>query len=143
MNKKLTFSMVFCGIVLMMVPDIIHAQYGVRRRERRRTAVVVSSSANKQAEASAAAASQQVAAANQEAAAAEKEAADAKQQLATAEGMLPIGTVAAKLPAGCESIVVDNVEYSHCGLNYYRAVFQGNNLVYVTVASPSGSPPPD
>jgi hypothetical protein len=36
------------------------------------------------------------------------------------------------LPAGCTQIAQGGVEYSKCGANYYRAVFQGNNLVYVT-----------
>jgi len=37
-----------------------------------------------------------------------------------------------RFPAGCTAKTVGNVEYYHCGGNYYRAVFQGNNLVYVT-----------
>ena len=45
---------------------------------------------------------------------------------------LPLGTVVAALPAGCVSTPVGGVEYYYCGGNFYRAVFQGNKLVYVT-----------
>ena len=54
---------------------------------------------------------------------------------ATADGALPLGTVVSELPADCSTVMVSGVEYNHCGADYYRAVFQGNNLVYVT-ASP-------
>ena len=130
-----------------------------RRRTTRRTAVVVGSAASaqtSQANAQAAQAQQQAntakqneAAAEQEAAAARAEAEAAKadaeaaeQRAAAAEAAaavppspdtpLPIGTVVATLPAGCTSMPVDGVEYYHCGSNYYRAAFQGTQLVYVT-----------
>lgn len=45
---------------------------------------------------------------------------------------LPMGTVVNSLPTGCKEKPVGGIEYYHCGGNYYRAVFQGNNLVYVT-----------
>ena len=45
---------------------------------------------------------------------------------------LPLGTVVGMLPAGCVSTPVGGVDYYYCGGNFYRAVFQGNNLVYVT-----------
>ena len=45
---------------------------------------------------------------------------------------LPQGTVVNALPEGCTMKVVDGVEYHHDGTNYYRAAFQGNQLVYVT-----------
>ncbi len=54
---------------------------------------------------------------------------------APATGPLPVGMVVAQLPAGCVSAPVSGVEYYLCGGNYYRASFQGNNLVYV-VQSP-------
>jgi hypothetical protein len=44
---------------------------------------------------------------------------------------LPVGTVVTKLPTGCVSAPVSGIEYYLCGGNYYRAAFQGNNLVYV------------
>jgi len=46
---------------------------------------------------------------------------------------LPLGTVVSSLPAGCTSTPVDNVDYFYCGGNFYKAAFQGNDLVYVTV----------
>jgi hypothetical protein len=88
----------------------------------------------------AAASQQQAAAANKEAAAAKQETAAVKQQAAAvppapaaaAGKPLPLGTVVAALPAGCTSTPVGGVEYYYCGGNFYRATFQGNNLVYVT-----------
>jgi hypothetical protein len=49
---------------------------------------------------------------------------------------LPLGTVVAALPPGCTSTPVGGVEYYYCDANFYRAAFQGNNLVYVTTAQP-------
>ena len=48
-----------------------------------------------------------------------------------ATGPFPVGTVVTQLPAGCVSAPISGVEYYLCGGNYYRAAFQGNNLVYV------------
>jgi hypothetical protein len=132
-------------IGLQLVPEA-HAIFGVRRRTARRTAVVVGSSVHAadqaqmaQQQQQTAAAQQQAAAAQQQAAAAEKEAAAAKQQAAAvppppaaAGAPLPLGTVVPALPAGCVSTPVGGVEYYYCGGNFYRAVFQGNTLVYVT-----------
>lgn len=149
MKKILKIALLIAAFVLVLIPDVSHAQFGIERRTARRTTVVVASTAKKEAGAAqqqqaaaaqqtaaaqqqVAAANQQAAAAKQQAAAAEKEAAAAKQQLAVAQGLLPLGTVAYTLPAGCVSTAIGGVEYSHCGVNYYRAVFQGNNLVYVT-----------
>lgn len=124
-----------------LVPEA-HAILGVRRRTRRRTAVIVGSAVHAEDSAQIQQAQQQTAAAQQQAAAAQQEAAAAKQQAAavappppppaTAGKPLPLGTVVSTLPAGCTTKTVNNVEYYHDGGNYYRAVFQGNNLVYVT-----------
>jgi hypothetical protein len=51
---------------------------------------------------------------------------------AAASQPLPLETVVTCLPAGCTSKPVDGVAYYQCGANYFRAVFQGNSLVYVT-----------
>lgn len=51
---------------------------------------------------------------------------------ATASKPLPLGRVVTTLPAGCAPTPVGGVEYYYCGGNFYRAVFQGNTLVYVT-----------
>jgi len=125
----------------LLVPEA-EAILGVRRRTRRRTAVVVGSMAaatTVSAQQQTAAAQQEAAAAKQEAAAAQQEAAAAKQQAAPAAappsaagGPLPLGTVVAALPAGCTSTPVGGEQYYYCGGNFYRAVFQGNSLVYVT-----------
>ena len=126
---------------VQLVPDA-HAILGVRRR----TAVVVGTEVHAADEAQmaksqqqTAAAQQQAAAAQQQAAAAQQEAAAAKQQAAApappppaAGNPLPLGTVVPALPAGCTSTPVGGVEYYYCGGNFYRAVFQGNTLVYVT-----------
>lgn len=139
--------------------DEAEAVAGVRRRTARRTAVVVGGTAAATAGAATAAANQQAAYSQQQAAAAQQEAAAAdaqaaaaqqqaaaaqaeaeayKQQAATAQaqataaGVLPIGTVVTTLPAGCTAVNSGGVEYQSCGGNYYRAAFQGSQLVYVT-----------
>ena len=144
MKKILRIAVVAVALGFMVIPDLVCAQYGIRRRTHRRTAVVVGHTAKAAGASQAAAAQQQTAAAqqqpaaaNQRADAAEKEAAAARQDAAIARGLLPFGTVAPTLPAGCVATAVGGVEYHRCGVNYYRAVFQGNNLVYVTTALPN------
>jgi hypothetical protein len=47
-------------------------------------------------------------------------------------GPVPLGTVVHALPPGCAATPIKGVEYYNCAPGvYYRAVFQGNNLVYV------------
>jgi hypothetical protein len=108
-----------------LVPEA-HAILGVRRRAFRRGAVIGASVAATDAavyrSANAAAASQPAAAPSP--APAPAPAADGKP--------LPLGTVVSSLPAGCTSTPVGGVDYYYCGGNFYRAVFQGNSLVYVT-----------
>ncbi len=55
---------------------------------------------------------------------------------APAPSGVPVGTVVQALPAGCKSVVVSGVSYSDCAGVFYKAAFQGNNLVYVVVPSP-------
>ena len=103
---------------------------GVARRTTRRTVAVVGT------EQAAAASSQQAAVAQQQAATAQQQTAAAQQQamaapVASSQAM-PIGTVVSALPAGCSQTAKGGVEYYQCGPNYYRAAFQGSNLVYVT-----------
>ena len=155
MKTTLTIGAVVTALVVTLVPEVVDAQYGhMHRATRRRTAVVVSSAtksadsaqvsqANQQAataQQQAATSQQEAAAANQRAAAAEQEAAAARQAAAApapaavAAGQpLPMGTVVGRLPAGCVSTPVGGVEYYYCGGNFYRAMFQENTLVYVTV----------
>jgi len=51
---------------------------------------------------------------------------------AAASKPLPLGTVVSSLPAGCTATPVGGVEYYYCGGNFYRAMVQGNSVVYVT-----------
>ena len=133
---------------VQLVPDA-EAIFGVRRRAFRRGAIIGAS-----AEEAGAAAHQSNAVAQQQSATAQQESATAQQQSATAQQQsaaqhqaaastppsqppvsgkpLPIGTVVSALPGGCTSTPVGGVEYYYCGGNFYRAVFQGNQLVYVT-----------
>lgn len=46
-------------------------------------------------------------------------------------GAVAVGTIVATLPSGCTSTSAGGVEYYLCNGTYYRAAFQGNNLVYV------------
>jgi predicted lipid-binding transport protein (Tim44 family) len=154
MNTIRKIAVAATGLVAMLIADVpllpvqlvpdANAILGVRRR----TAVVVGATVHAedsaqmaQAQQQTAAAQQQAAASQQEAAAAKQEAAAAKQQAAAAPPApppaaagtpLPLGTVVAALPAGCTSTPVGGVQYYYCGGNFYRAVFQGNALVYVT-----------
>lgn len=111
---------------VQMVPEA-HAIFGVRRRAFRRGAVVGASVAATDA-------AVYSAAENNAAAQSPPAAAPAPAPApAAAEGKpLPLGTVVSSLPAGCTSTPVGGVDYYYCGGNFYRAVFQGNTLVYVT-----------
>jgi hypothetical protein len=77
----------------------------------------------------------QTAAAN--AAAAQAAAANAAASAAAAQRAaagLPIGTIVPNLPPGCTSTVISGVNYFNCAGVYYRAGFQGNNIVYIVSA---------
>jgi nucleoid-associated protein YgaU len=116
---------------------------GVARRTTRRVVAVEATAATAAAATTASAtAAQQQAVAQQQAATAAQQQAVAKQQAATAQqqaavaqaqaGAVPaVGTVVATLPQGCVGEARGGVEYYRCGSVYYRAAFQGNNLVYV------------
>jgi nucleoid-associated protein YgaU len=150
-----TLVVVLLADLALLVPDA-HAIFGVWRRAGRRmavvgtvavasTAAVAAAGATAAAASESAAAQQQAGAAQQQAAAAQHQAAAAQQQAARAQQQaaaipppatagkeLPLGTVVPMLPAGCVTTPVGVVEYYYCGGNFYRAVFQGNSLVYVT-----------
>jgi len=135
--------MIIADMPLLPVQLVPEAQaiMGVRRRTARRTAVVVSSAdaaAMATSQQQAAAAQQQAAAANQEAAAAKQEAAVAQQQLAASQAAsgVPVGTVVQALPGGCKAVTVGGTEYQDCSGSFYKAAFQGNNLIYVVVENP-------
>ena len=135
MKTTLKITVAVIALVLMLIADVpvlleqlvpeAHAIFGVRRRAARRGVVVGYTMG--EASASAAAANQAATAQEQATApapASPPPAADGKP--------LPLGTVVSALPAGCTSTPVGGVEYYYCGGNFYRAVFQGNQLVYVT-----------
>jgi hypothetical protein len=106
---------------------------GVARRTTRR-AVVATSTTQAAAADTAAVQQQQAATAQQQAATAQQQAATAQQQAAAAArppGAPAAGAVVTALPAGCKPETRNGVEYQNCGGVYYRAAFQGNNLVYV------------
>lgn len=103
------------------------AVLGVRRRAARR-GVAVGYAAGTEA----AAAASSAAAPPAQQAAPEPEPAAAPAAAPDTSSALPEGTVSAQLPDGCKGEAINGVEYQHCGPNYFRAVFQGNNLVYVT-----------
>jgi hypothetical protein len=134
MKTTFKIAILATSLVLMLIADVpllpeqlvpeADAIMGVRRRTRRRTAVVVGSAA-----AARTVASQQQAAAAQQPAA---PAAPTAPPPAASGKPLPLGTVVSALPAGCVSTPVGGVEYYYCSGNFYRAAFQGNNLVYVT-----------
>jgi hypothetical protein len=81
------------------------------------------------------AAAAQAAAANT--AAAQAAAANAAASAAAAQAAasaLPVGTIVPNLPPGCTSTVLNGVNYFNCAGVYYRAGFQGNNVVYIVSA---------
>ena len=149
-------------IAAVLIPEVVQAQAGrMHRATRRRTAVVVHSATKAQdqqamaaqqqataqqqaqqqttAEQQAETAAQQSATAEQQSATAQQQSATAAQQAAAAAAAAPplaVGTVVPALPSGCTNKPVGGVQYYECGKNYYRAVFQGNSLVYVTTAPP-------
>jgi hypothetical protein len=133
MKTTFKIAILATSLVLMLIADVpllpeqlvpeADAIMGVRRRTRRRTAVVVGS-----ATAARTASAYQQSAAPQQAA---PEAPTAPPPAASGQP-LPLGTVVSTLPAGCVTTPVGGVEYYYCSGNFYRAAFQGNNLVYVT-----------
>ena len=140
MKTILRISVIAISLVFMLFADVsilsvklvpdAEAILGVRRR----TAVVVGATVHAEDSAQMAQSQQQAAAAQQQAAAAKQQAAAATPPppAAAAGKPLPLGTVVSALPQGCVSTPVGGVEYYYCGGNFYRAVFQGNQLVYVT-----------
>ncbi|MEN8752965.1 MAG: hypothetical protein AB1Z18_09350 [Desulfobacterales bacterium] len=135
MKTILKISVITISLVLMLMGDVpflsvqlvpeAEAIFGVRRRAWRRGVIVGSTMG---------AASEAAAMSHQQAAPAQQQAAPvAPAAPPPAAGKpLPLGTVVSALPPGCTSTPVGGVEYYYCGGNFYRAVFQGNSLVYVT-----------
>ena len=115
---------------------------GVARRSMYRQAVYGAAAANAAAANAAAAnyayanaAAAQAAAAN--AAAAQAAAANAAAAAAAAHAAasaLPIGSTVPYLPPNCTSSVINGSNYFNCNGVFYRAGFQGNNIVYIVSA---------
>ena len=77
----------------------------------------------------------------QQAATAQQQSTTAQQQsaskaAASASGSVPLGTVVNTLPGGCTAVTVGGAQYQDFAGSFYKAAFQGNNLVYVVVESP-------
>lgn len=151
--KNITKIIVASAVLTALTPEA-HAIFGTWRRAAR-TAVVISamdSSKSSQSQQQAATAQQQSATAAQQSATAAQQSATAAEQSANAVHATPpppaanpvpappaatgaplaIGTVVPSLPPGCVPTPVGGVEYYYGDGNFYRAVFQGNTLVYVT-----------
>ena len=149
MNTILRMAFIASSLVLMLMADVpllpvqlvpeAEAILGVRRRSAVVGYAVGAATASAAAQSQQSAAAQQGRPAQQQAATAQQQSATAQQQAAAAAAAgkpLPLGTIVAALPPGCTSTPVGGVEYYYCGANFYRAAFQGNNLVYVTTAQP-------
>ena len=138
MKTILKITVIGISLVLLLIADLsfmsvplvpeADAIFGVRRRMFRR-GVIIGESARAASDSETAATSHQQAATSQPQAA---PAAPPPLPPVASGKPLPLGTVVAALPAGCVSTPVGGVDYFYCGGNFYRAVFQGNKLVYVT-----------
>jgi len=140
MKTTFKIAILATSLVLMLMADVpvltellvpeAEAILGVRRRALRRGVIIGSTAAASEAAATShqQTATQQPAPAQQQAA----PAAHAAPPPAATGKPLPLGAVVSALPTGCTSTPVGGVEYYYCGGNFYRAVFQGNKLVYVT-----------
>ena len=125
---RLTLAREAAAIVGAPVTPVSAA--GVARRTTRHVVAVEATSAAS-AQQQQAVAQQQAATAQQQASVAQQQAAVAQQQAAAAPPAA-VGTVVPALPAGCAQEAKGGTEYYKCGNTYYRAAFQGNNLVYVS-----------
>jgi hypothetical protein len=106
---------------------------GVARRTTRRAVVASGSYAAAASYQQQTAVAEQQDAAQQQATAAQQQTTTAQQQAQRPEGAPPLGSIAASLPEGCakNTVTIGDVQYYDCSGVYYRAAFQGNNLVYV------------
>jgi hypothetical protein len=141
-NSSVRLGFVRSAEAIIGMPWTPMSYAGVARRSMYREAAYGAAAANAAAmnvaAANAAAANAyaaQTAAAN--AAAAQAAAAQATAAAAAAHAAasaLPLGTIVPSLPPGCTSTVISGVNYFNCAGVYYRAGFQGNNIVYIVSA---------
>jgi membrane protein involved in colicin uptake len=150
LTLTLALGFVLEAVALVGMPRTAGSVAGVARRTTRHTveattAVVATTAAVSSAEKASAAAAQTASAEAAAAAAASASAASAAAasadaaaaQSSAAKTAKPsaskpaVGTIVTSLPSGSESVEKGGVEYYKSGGVYYRAAFQGNNLVYV------------
>ena len=133
-DAPLGVSLARDALAIVGAPATPASVAGVARRTTRRVVAVEATAATTAVAASSAAAAS-TAQQQQAAPVAQQQAAVAQQQ-AQAAGVPAIGTIVLALPAGCVAQAKGGVEYQKCGNVYYRAAFQGNNLVYAVVPQP-------
>lgn len=55
---------------------------------------------------------------------------------ATAVTAVAIGAIVSSLPPSCTTVVAAAATYQHCGHDWYRPQYSGNNVTYVVVPPP-------
>lgn len=131
-NINFKIAGIVTALFFLFMSEAMIAQYGhTHRATRRRTAVVVSSATHEKDQQQYEQQQQQ-----QQQAAAAATPAPTSTTPPPSTAPLAIGAVVPKLPSGCVSTPVNGQEYYNCGSNYYRAVYQENSLVYITVDPP-------
>ena len=138
-DASLTLSFVGDAQAIIGMPWTPLSFAGVARRSMYREAAWNAAAANAAAANAAAAnmaaanaAAAQAAAAN--AAAAQTAAANAAAAAANAQRAaagLPIGSTVPYLPPNCNSTLINGINYFNCGGVFYKAGFQGNQVVYI------------
>ncbi len=127
-NSSLRLGLVGNAEAIIGMPWTPFSFAGMARRSMYREAAWNAAAYNA---AAANAAAANMAAANAAAANAAASAAAAQRAAGSA---VPIGTIVPHLPSGCSSVVISGVNYFNCAGVYYRAGFQGNNIVYIVSA---------
>ena len=137
-NSPLKLGFVKNAEAIIGMPWTPFSYAGVARRSMYReaawNAAAMNAAAINAANYNAAAANSAAASAAAANAAAANAAASAAAAQRAAGSAVPIGTMVPSLPSGCSSTVINGVNYFNCAGVYYRAGFQGNNIVYIVSA---------
>ncbi len=137
-NSQLRLGLVRNAEAIIGMPWTPFSYAGVARRSMYReaawNAAAYNAAAMNAAAYNAAAANSAAASAAAANAAAANAAASAAAAQRAAGSAVPIGTMVPSLPSGCSSTVINGVNYFNCAGVYYRAGFQGNNIVYIVSA---------
>jgi hypothetical protein len=137
-NSPLSVGLVKNAEAIIGMPWTPFSVAGVARRSMYReaawNAAAYNAAAANAAAYNAAAANSAAASAAAANAAAANAAASAAAAQRAAGSAVPIGTMVPNLPSGCSSTVINGVNYFNCAGVYYRAGFQGNNIVYIVSA---------